>query len=83
MDFDSLLKVGNRKWVNKVKICEENRFLEWCGEEDMDIVRSWSEHFTRKGVRHVVGKHLGGVSIWRMGMVSGPKPVPRTSRFNI
>ena len=68
--FNKIRKVkesGRR--VDGVKICAATRFLEWCRPGEMAIVQSWSEHFTKKGVKHVVGRIDDRVSIWRDGMV--------------
>lgn len=70
--FNKIRKVkesGRR--VDGVKICDATRFLEWCRPGEMDVVRSWSEHFTKKGIRHVVGRIDDRVSIWRDGMERG------------
>ena len=68
--FNKVRKVtenGRRK--NGVKICDANRFLDWCNEREMNIIRTWSKHFTKKGIKHVVGRVDDRVSIWRDGMV--------------
>jgi len=70
MDFDFLPVVkesGRRK--DGIRICAATRFLDWCDEEEIDIVESWSEHFTKKGINHIVGLCNGRASIWREGMV--------------
>ena len=70
--FNKIRKVreGGRR-VDGVKICNATRFLDWCNEREMNIIQSWSEHFTKKGIRHVVGRIDDRVSIWRDGMERG------------
>lgn len=69
--FNKIPKVKeNGQTVKGVEICNRTRFLDWCSSREMDIVRTWSEHFTKKGVKHVVGRIDDRVSIWRNGDVT-------------
>ena len=69
--FNKIPKVKeNGQTVKGVEICNRTRFLDWCSEREMNIVQSWSDHFTRNSIEHIVGRIDDRVSIWRNGDVT-------------